>query len=66
MRAWLASWRAGAEAAAVTRTAKAASERRAPRGSRQHPPDSALRHHSPAPERSRSVALAIEHHGADG
>jgi hypothetical protein len=66
MQAWLASWRASAQAAAATRIAKAASERRAPRGSRQHPPDSALRHHSPAPERSRSVALAIEHHGADG
>jgi hypothetical protein len=52
--------------AAASRATKASSERLAPRGSRLHPPDSALRHHSPAPERSRSVALAIEHHGADG
>jgi hypothetical protein len=66
MVVWLARWRASAEAAALARAAQAASERLAPRGSRQHPPDSALRHHSPAPERSRSVALAIEHHGADG
>jgi hypothetical protein len=66
MRAWLERWRATAAVAAASRATKASSERLAPRGSRLHPPDSALRHHSPAPERSRSVALAIEHHGADG
>jgi hypothetical protein len=66
MRAWLESWRAMAAVAVASRATQATSERIAPRGSRLHPPDSALRHHSPAPERSRSVALAIEHHGADG
>jgi hypothetical protein len=66
IRAWLESWRAMAAVAAASRATKATSERIAPRGSRLHTPDSALRHHSPAPERSRSVALAIEHHGADG